>query len=61
MLVGAEEAYRLFDAELPGLPEQMPACEETVGGRLGWFIRHGGHSVTRQDRETWMSFADRWL
>jgi hypothetical protein len=60
-LLAAQDAYRLFDPELPNLPVEMPTGDETVGGRLGWFIRQGGHSVCWRDWETWLSFADRWL
>jgi len=61
MLLAAQDAYRRFDPGLPHLPAEMPTGDKTVGGRLGWFIRQGGHSVCWQDWEAWLSFADQWL
>ena len=60
-LLAAWNAYRLLDPEVPNLPDKMPIADETVGGRLGWFMRPGGHGVCWRDWRAWLSFADQWL
>jgi hypothetical protein len=60
MLRGADPVYRLLGVEgleAPG-PPPPPAL---VDSRLGFFIREGGHAMTRTDWTAWLAFADRWL
>ena len=60
VLKAAEPVYRLLGVD--GLHvERMPEPGKLVGHRLGYFIRPGKHSMTRQDWEVFWEFADRNL
>jgi hypothetical protein len=60
MLKAAEPVYRLLGAG--GLEDrEMPAVGRLSGGTLGYYIRPGRHSMTRQDWGVFVDFADRHL
>ena len=71
MLVAAEPVYRLFGVEGLGQPggdgqpptaaDQMPLPGRLIGHRLGYWIRPGKHSMTREDWEIFLRFADKHL
>ncbi|MCS7161122.1 MAG: acetylxylan esterase, partial [Gemmatales bacterium] len=60
MLVAADPAYRLLGVEGVG-QRQMPAVGQLLASRLGYFIRPGKHSMTREDWEIFLAFADKHL
>ncbi len=55
---GADPVYRFLGVEGLGTT-QMPEPGRLVGNRLGYYIRDGKHSMTAQDWEVFMDFADR--
>jgi hypothetical protein len=58
VLKAADPVYRLLGVE--GLTvEEMPPPGRLVGGRLGYSLRAGGHSMTAADWQVFMDFADR--
>lgn len=60
MLRAAEPVYQLLGA--PGLlSPTMPALGELSRGRLGYFIRSGGHAVTPTDWAAFLDYADAHL
>jgi hypothetical protein len=60
MLKAADKVYRFLGAE--GLSAQtMPEANKLVDSNLGFFIRPGQHSMTKQDWQFFLDFADkRW-
>ena len=54
----AEPAYRLLRVEGLG-SARMPELRQLVGGRVGYYIREGKHSMTADDWKVFMDFADR--
>ncbi len=57
VLKGAEPVYRLLKAG--GLDAvQRPELKTLVSSKLGYYIRPGEHSMTRQDWEVFLEFAD---
>jgi hypothetical protein len=60
VLKAADPVYQLLDAE--GLePMQMPPLGKLVDSRLGYYIRAGNHSMTRQDWRIFADYADKQL
>ncbi|MFO0911143.1 MAG: acetylxylan esterase [Isosphaeraceae bacterium] len=60
VLVAAEPVYRLLNAG--GLESTtMPPTGKLSAGRLGYAIRPGKHSMTREDWGFFLDFADRHL
>jgi len=58
MLEAADAVYRLLGVE--GLSaEKMPGNNELIDSRLGFYIRPGEHSTTKEDWQTFLDFADR--
>ena len=58
MLQAASGAYRLTGAE--GLAAStMPGTNQLIDSNLGYFIRPGKHSMTRQDWKYFLDFADK--
>ena len=56
----ADPVYRLLGA--PGLDADWPPPLDTiVGERLAYHLRGGGHSVGREDWDTFLDFCDRTL
>lgn len=60
VLKAADPVYRFLGVDGLGV-ERMPEPGDLVGDRLGYFIRPGKHSMTRQDWEAFWDFADRHL
>jgi hypothetical protein len=58
VLKAAEPVYGFLGVEGLGVPE-MPPDGRLVGGRLGYFISEGKHSMTASDWEVFMDFADK--
>jgi len=57
-LKSADAAYRFLGS--PGLEaKKQPALGQPVLSHLGYYIREGGHSVTRDDWKVFLDFADR--
>jgi hypothetical protein len=60
MLKAATPVYELLGAE--GLQaDREPPHNELVASRLGYFIRPGKHSMSRDDWQVFLDFADRHL
>lgn len=60
VLKGADPVYRFLGAG--GLEdERMPEKRRLSAGRLGYWIREGGHAMGADDWGTFLSYADRWL
>jgi len=60
MLLAAEPVYRLLEAG--GLEDRtMPEVGRLSPGQLGFQIRPGKHSMTREDWQVFLDYADRWL
>jgi hypothetical protein len=60
MLKRAEPVYRLLGA--PGCgADQLPAENELVNTRLGYFIRAGRHDMGPAEWSAWLDFADKHL
>jgi len=58
VLKTADPVYKLLGVE--GLDtSEMPPLRKLVGGRLGYYIREGKHSMTADDWNVFMDFADR--
>jgi hypothetical protein len=60
VLKAADPAYRLLGVK--GISEtHMPPLNQRVGDRLGYFIRPGKHSMTAEDWNIFLQFAeDQW-
>jgi hypothetical protein len=60
MLRSADKVYRFLGVE--GLSATtMPALNTLVDGNLGYFIRPGKHSMTKEDWKYFLDFADKHL
>ena len=58
VLQAADPVYRFLGVE--GLvAKQMPPHRQLVDSRLGYYIREGKHSMTADDWDMFMNFADR--
>jgi hypothetical protein len=58
VLQAADPVYRFLGVE--GLAaKQMPPLGQLVDSRLGYYIREGRHSMTADDWDVFMNFADR--
>ncbi len=60
MLQAADPVYRLVAGDGVGAKE-VPETGKLLDSRLGYFIRPGIHSMTREDWKVWMDYAVRWL
>ncbi len=59
-LLAAEPVYKLLGAG--GLEDRtMPEVGRLSAGVLGYQIRPGKHSMTREDWQVFLDYADRWL
>jgi hypothetical protein len=60
VLKSADPVYRLLGAG--GLEtKEMPAQDKLSDGTLGYFIRAGNHSTTKEDWKVFLAFADKHL
>jgi hypothetical protein len=60
VLQAADRVYKLLNAG--GLEAQaMPEPKKLVSSTLGYFIRPGKHSMTREDWDAFLEFADKHL
>lgn len=58
MLQGADKVYRLMGTD--GLAAtQMPEVNEVIDSTLGYFIRLGKHSMTKDDWKVFLDYADK--
>ncbi|MEY2409266.1 MAG: (4-O-methyl)-D-glucuronate---lignin esterase [Verrucomicrobiota bacterium] len=58
ILQAADPVYRFLGVE--GLAsKEMPAAQQLVASRLGYFIREGNHAMTAGDWGVFLNFADR--
>jgi hypothetical protein len=60
MLRAADPVYKLVAGDGLGAT-QMPEVSKLMPSRLGYYIRPGKHSMTREDWAVWLDYADRWL
>ena len=60
MLRAADPVYRLLSEEGCEAKE-MPPVGKLLNSRLGYYIREGKHSMTKEDWAVWLDFADKWL
>lgn len=61
MLQAAMPVYRLLLNTADVAPKAMPELGKLANTRLGYFIRGGKHSVTREDWTAFLDFADKHL
>jgi hypothetical protein len=60
MVKAADPVYQLVAGE--GLADAAsPTVGRVLKGRLGYFVRDGGHEVNREDWTAWLDYADEWL
>jgi hypothetical protein len=59
VLKAADPVYHFLGVE--GLAGEMPEPGKLLASRLGYFLRPGKHSMTRQDWEAFWTFADKHL
>lgn len=59
-VTAAAPVFELLGAKV-ALPAQRPPCGKPLTGRLGYFIREGGHDVLLEDWKVMVPFADRHL
>ena len=60
MLRAADPVYQLIAGDGLGATE-MPETGKLLDSRLGYYIRPGKHSMTREDWKVWLDYADKWL
>lgn len=60
MLRAADPVYKLVAGDGLGAT-QMPEVSQLLPSRLGYYIRPGKHSMTREDWAVWLDYADKWL
>jgi dienelactone hydrolase len=59
MLRAADPVYRLVAGS--GLAGELGEQPGVSSGRLGSYLRPGGHSVTSEDWSAWLDYLQRWL
>jgi hypothetical protein len=60
VLKAASPVYQFLGVE--GLKAtERPAPGQLINSRLGYFYREGKHSMSREDWEAFLAFADKWL
>jgi len=60
MLRAADPVYKLVAGDGLGAA-QAPAMSQLLPSRLGYYIRPGKHSMTREDWKVWLDYADQWM
>jgi hypothetical protein len=60
MLRAADPVFRLLSGEGCDA-KMMPPVGKLLNSRLGYYIREGKHSMTKEDWAVWLDFADKWL
>lgn len=60
VLQAARPVYKLYDADDLG-ETKMPPPGKLIDGKLGYYIRDGKHSMTREDWKVFCDFADRHI
>ena len=60
MLRAADPVYQLVAGDGLGAT-QMPEISKLLPSRLGYYIRPGKHSMTREDWAVWLEYADKWM
>ena len=60
ILQAADPVYRFLGVEGLGATE-MPKPGQLVASRLGYYLRLGKHSMTREDWKAFLDFADKHL
>lgn len=60
MLRAADPVYKLVAGDGLGAT-QVPEVSKLLPSRLGYYIRPGKHSMTREDWAVWLDYADKWL
>ena len=60
MLRAADPVYKLVAGDGLGSNE-MPEVSKLLPSRLGYYIRPGKHSMTREDWAVWLGYADKWM
>ncbi len=60
MLRAADPVYQLVAHDGLGAT-QMPDVSKPLPSRLGYYIRPGKHSMTREDWAVWLDYADKWM
>lgn len=60
MLKAADPVYKLVAGDGLGAPV-APEVGKLLNSRLGYFIRPGKHSMTAEDWNAWLDYADKWL
>ena len=60
MLRAADPVYKLVAGDGLGAT-QMPEVSKVLPSRLGYYIRPGKHSMTREDWAVWLDYADKWM
>jgi hypothetical protein len=58
VLQAARPVYKLYDADDLG-DAKMPPPGKLIDGKLGYYIREGKHSMTREDWKVFCDFADK--
>ncbi|MCE5186721.1 MAG: acetylxylan esterase [Planctomycetaceae bacterium] len=61
MLTAAAPVYELLGVKDALASKEFPKENILIDSRLGYFIRPGKHSVTTDDWNAWMDFADKQL
>jgi hypothetical protein len=60
VLKAADPVYRFLDAG--GLEaKEMPEVGKLSAGKLGYYIRPGKHSMTKEDWKVFLDYAEKWL
>lgn len=60
MLKAADPVYQLVAGDGLGAATP-PETGKLLASRLGYYIRPGEHSMTREDWKVWLDYADKWL
>ena len=60
MLRAADPVYKLVAGDGLGAA-QAPDMSKLLPSRLGYYIRPGKHSMTREDWAVWLDYADKWM